>query len=192
MHTRSGSWLAVGAVAVITVLALFFGNWFVGQQAEARGASDVEVTGAAEAPRAGDAAPSFSAVDLEGAPVVFEAYRGKPVWVLFVATWCAQCRVEAPDVQAAHAERDDVEVLAVYLGEDQRTVGGYAERVGLTFEQVPDPVNEIAAAYGVRAIPAHYFVDADGVVQEVAVGALSHEQINGALDRLVSGSLSSN
>lgn len=185
MRTRSGNWLAVGAVAVVTALALIFGNWFVGEQAEAKGASDVEVTGAVEPPRAGDVAPGFEALDLDGAKVALEDYRGKPVWVLFVATWCAQCRVEAPDVQAAYTERDDVEVLAVYLSEDRRTVGGYAERVGLTFDQVPDPVTEIAAAYGVRAIPAHYFVGTDGVVQEVAVGALSHTRINEALDRLV-------
>ena len=191
MRTRNGNWLAVGAVAVITVVALFFGNWFVSSQAEASGASDVEVSGVVDPPKVGDVAPSFEAVDLDGAAVSLEALRGKPVWVLFVATWCAQCRIEAPDVQSAHMERDDVDVIAVYLSESPRTVGEYAERVGLTFPQLPDPSTDIAAAYGVRAIPAHYFVDEEGVVNEVLVGALSDEQINDAIDRLVGDSASS-
>lgn len=181
-----GSWPAVAAVAVVTVLAILVGNWWVGAQAEANGASDVEVAGAVAPPRAGDPAPGFTAVDLDGGARSLAALRGKPVWVVFMASWCAQCRVEAPDVQQAHVERDDVHVVAVYLSEDQQVAGDYARRLGLTFTQVPDPAAEISAAYGVRAIPAHYFVDARGVVREVAVGALSESQIETHLDRLVS------
>ena len=80
---------------------------------------------------------------------------------------------------------DVVDVMAVYLSEDQRVAGDYARRLGLTFTQLPDPAAEISAAYGVRAIPAHYFVDGQGIVRDVAVGALSESQIDGHLDRLV-------
>ncbi|SDL08004.1 TlpA family protein disulfide reductase [Tessaracoccus oleiagri] len=181
----TGNWPAVAAVAVITALAILVGNWWVGAQAEADGSSQVEVAGALAPPRVGDPAPGFTAVDLDGGARSLAALRGKPVWVLFMASWCAQCRVEAPDVQQAHLERDDVHVVAVYLSEDQQVAGDYARRVGLTFTQVPDPAAEISAAYGVRAIPAHYFVDARGVVRDVAVGALSESQIETHLDRLV-------
>lgn len=180
-----GNWLAVAAVAMITVLAIVIGNWWVGAQAEANGSSEVEVAGVVAPPKIGDVAPGFQAVDLDGAAQSLEARGGQPVWILFMASWCAQCRVEAPDIQQAHLERDDVDVMAVYLSEDQRVAGDYARRLGLTFTQLPDPAAEISAAYGVRAIPAHYFVDGQGIVRDVAVGALSESQIDGHLDRLV-------
>lgn len=179
-----GNLLALAAVAVITVLAIVVGQWWIGAQADASGASDVAVAGAVAPPKIGDAAPGFQAVDLDGAQASLEALRGKPVWVLFMATWCAQCRVEAPDVQQAHVGRDDIHVVAVYLNEQQREVGEYAKRMGLTFTQVPDPAADIAAAYGVRAIPAHYFVDGEGVVREVAVGALSARMIDEAVAKV--------
>lgn len=186
---RGGSWLAIAAVVVVTVLAIFIGQWVVGGDPEAEGASsEVNVAGAAEPPRIGETAPDFQAVDLGGAEESLAARRGKPVWVLFMASWCDQCRVEAPDVQQAHLEREDIDVVAVYLSESEREAGEYAERMGLTFTQVPDPAAEIAAAYGVGAIPAHYFVDADGVVREVAHGALSEERINELIDVVIGAS----
>lgn len=188
---KGGNWIALAVVAVVTVVAIVFGQQFVNSDAEsgdvaaAGGSSAVDVAGVGVAPKIGEPAPTFEATDLAGAKVALEAKRGKPVWVLFMASWCTECRIEAPDVQAAHENRDDIDVVAVYLNEDERAVGEYAERIGLTFEQIPDDLGEIAAAYGVRAIPAHFFIDADGVVQDVLVGALSADRIDEAIDKVV-------
>ena len=88
-----------------------------------------------------------------------------------------------PDVQAAHeaAGPQGVQVVAVYVGEGPSVVGGYVDRLGLTFTQVPDPQTKLAAAYGVMGVPAHFFIDASGVVRHTWVGVLSPTQMDEAI-----------
>ncbi|RRD47200.1 TlpA disulfide reductase family protein [Tessaracoccus sp. OH4464_COT-324] len=170
-----------GVVALVLLVAgaLLVGRWVVGDHAPA--SNVVSVAGAQPAPKVGQPAPPFSAPTLDGAPAL---RAGKPVWLVFMASWCQQCRVEAPDIQEA-AELGEVNVVAVYLGEDEEKVRDYAKRVGLTFAAIPDPEQKLAAAYGVRSIPTHYFIDASGTVRDVAFGALGKKDIAARLDGLL-------
>ena len=181
--SRFGSVIVLG----ITTLAVLLGVWLVmrpgaGQDAAAA-VSQVEVQGVGCAPRVGEVAPGFVATTLDGSEVSLDALRGRPVWLVFVATWCSGCRAEMPDVQAAHeaAGPQGVQVVAVYVGEGPSVVGGYVDRLGLTFTQVPDPQTKLAAAYGVMGVPAHFFIDADGVVRHTWVGVLSPTQMDEAI-----------
>ncbi|WP_297741159.1 TlpA disulfide reductase family protein [uncultured Tessaracoccus sp.] len=189
-HTQGrGGLVGLLIVVAITAAALIVGNQFVGssggQGASPGASSTVDVAGAQRRPAVGEQAPRLAAASLNGAFDLAEA--DKPTWVVFMASWCQQCRAEAPDVAAAAKARDDVEIVGVYLGEDEETVRAYNERLGLTFTAIPDESQKLAASYGVRAIPAHYFVDADGAVRELAFGALSADAIEEHLDRLVGG-----
>jgi cytochrome c biogenesis protein CcmG/thiol:disulfide interchange protein DsbE len=185
--SRLGNLIVIG----VTALAVAFGAWLVmrpdaSEDAGGGAVSQVEVAGAGAAPVAGAHAPDFTATTLDGEQVSMAALQGRPVWLLFVATWCSGCRAEMPDVQAAHQAQvpDGVEVVAVYVGEDQSVVQGYAERLGLNFDQVPDTQSSLSAGYGVRGIPAHFFIDADGVVQHTWVGVLSPDQIEEGLSTI--------
>lgn len=122
------------------------------------------------APRAGAAAPDFKAFDIDGNPVTLADLKGRPVWLLFQATWCSSCRAELPDVEAMS---DRVEVVSIYLKEDRDTVADYAERLGLTIRSTPDPIGEISLKYLTTSVPTHFFIDADGTIASVAKGALS-------------------
>ena len=44
--------------------------------------------------------------------------------------------------------------------------------------------SEIAEAYAVGAIPAHYFIDSNGVVQDIRVGGLSRDTMNSILEEI--------
>lgn len=166
-----------GAVAA-TVLA---GSWFVAQP----GRSAAPTEPAALRPLAGQTAPGFEARTTSGEPVSLGQLRGRAVWLTFGATWCADCRSEAPDVQAAAAAaRAGVETIMVFTGEDASTITPYAEKLGFTFTQVADPANEIAGRYRIVGVPTHYFIDRDGVVQRMAVGVLTRSQMDEALSGL--------
>lgn len=178
---------AVGNLVVIgvTALAVAIGAWLVMRPDPADSVSAVEVTGAAVAPRVGQQAPEFRATSLAGDEFSLTELRGRPVWLVFMATWCAGCRAETPDVQAAHeAAGDSIAVVAIYVGENTAAVSPYAERLGLTFTQLPDPRTTISAAYGVLGVPAHFFIDAAGVVQQTQVGVLSPSQIDAAIAKV--------
>ncbi len=177
--SRVGNLVVLG----ITALAVLIGAWLVmggGDDTDDTAAvSKVDVQSASAAPVVGQQAPGFAAMTTDGGQVSLDDLRGRPVWLVFMATWCTACRAEAPDVQAFHKQAgDEVEVIAVYVGESESVVGPYVERLGLTFPQVPDPQTSLAAAYGVLGIPAHYFIGPDGVVRETRIGMLSPDQID--------------
>ncbi len=190
-----GSRLGNLAVLGVTALAVLLGVWLVmrpgvaatdgANEAGSGDVSQVEVRGLAAAPRVGDPAPAFVATALDGSEVSLDALRGRPVWLVFVATWCSGCRAEMPDVQAAHeaAGVAGVQVVAIYVGERPSEVAPYVDRLGLTFSQLPDPQTKLAASYGVMGVPAHFFIDADGVLRQTRVGILSPHQMTEAISQ---------
>lgn len=152
------------------------------------GVTAVELTGtgSGEPPAVGRPAQDFTAVAVDGTQISLADLAGRPVWLTFGASWCATCRAEAPDIQAAHAAQgaEGVRVVAVFLNEDPATVADYADRVGLTFPAVADPRTDIASAYRVLGIPAHFFIDSDGIVRSIVTGAMSAERIDESLEGL--------
>lgn len=176
-HTK-----AIAVLVAVVALALV-GAWQLMPPVPASAEAAASVPAAASSPTAGSPAPDFTATDLEGRTVSLASLRGKPVWLTFGATWCADCRTEFPDVQEAH-EASDVEVVAFYTREDAATVGPYAERLGLSLTSVPDPQSRIAQDYRVVGVPTHFFVDAGGTIRSVRVGVLTREQMDAELAAL--------
>lgn len=130
------------------------------------------------APAVGQAAPQFTARTVGGEDVSIESLRGKPTWLVFNATSCANCRAETPDVQEAYQPYgDESNILSIYVSDTPSAVLEYSEKLGLTFPQVFDGQNLVAALYRVMGLPTHYFLDADGLISAIEVGTLSASQI---------------
>ena len=183
------------AVVLVTSFAIAIAAWggvkpstAEDPQAETAVVTQVEVEGVQKAPVAGDAAPAFEGADIEGHRVSLAQMRGKPVWLVFMATWCTGCRTEMPDVQAAAAAHgDDIQVVVVYVGESLPAVRSSSERVGNDFTQVADQDQTVSASYGIMGVPSHFFVDADGVVQQVHVGPLGPDQMDQSIEAVKAG-----
>jgi alkyl hydroperoxide reductase/ thiol specific antioxidant/ mal allergen len=179
----------------VTSFAIAITAWWVVRpsateepRAETAVVTQVDIEGVQSAPVAGDAAPAFEGADIKGGPVSLAQMRGKPVWLMFVATWCTGCRTEMPDVKdAVAAYGDDIQLVVVYTGESVSTVRSYADRVGNDFTQVADESQAISASYGVMGVPSHVFIDADGVVHQVQVGLLSSDQMARAIEEVKAG-----
>jgi cytochrome c biogenesis protein CcmG/thiol:disulfide interchange protein DsbE len=174
--------MIVVVAAVIGLAAFLIG----GGPSSGDGVTQVDLgsAAAANAPKVGTVPPSFSGSTYDGQTIDFSTYLsgGKPVWLTFGASWCPDCRNEAPDVEAAwQANKDKVQLLAVFMNEPDADIKGYAERAGLTFPIVVDENADIAAAYRTMGIPTHFFIGADGTVREVRIGALNRDEIDRAL-----------
>lgn len=178
-------------VAVIAITAVVLGGiaWFVGGAGASDGVTPVEITGdlAASAPKVGDAPPDFKAYTPDGQEVSLADYAGKPLWLTFGATWCPDCRVEIPDVQAAYDANKaaGLQLVGVFIREPGSDIKGYADRVGLTFPIVVDERTKIAAAYRNMGIPTHYFIGADGLIKEIRIGAMSRADMDRAIAGIV-------
>ena len=182
------------AVVLVTAFAIAVAAWWVVKpeeqdrvRAETEAVSQVEVAGVQQPPAAGDNAPGFTATDIDGTPISLEGLRGKPVWLVFMATWCTGCRTEIPDIQGVVASRGDaVRVVVIYVGENRNTVSDYSKRVGNDFPEVVDQDQQISAAYGIMGVPTHYFIDAGGVVRQRHVGVLSPDAMTQAIQNVMS------
>jgi cytochrome c biogenesis protein CcmG/thiol:disulfide interchange protein DsbE len=60
----------------------------------------------------------------------------------------------------------------------------FGKRIGLTFPEIADPSQDIAAAYQVYGIPAHFFIDRSGILRLVKTGGLSPDQMDAALKEI--------
>jgi peroxiredoxin len=123
-------------------------------------------------PQAGFAAPDFTLDTLAGQSVSLPGLRGQAVLINFWATWCPPCRAEMPAIQQVYEQYRDrgFTVLAVDLQEDDAQVAAFVEELGLTFPILMDRDGTVAAQYRVKALPSTFFVDREGVIQEVTLG----------------------
>ena len=194
-----GSLLVLAAVAVAVLVAVWAvsaaRNGAVGVDAEA-GEGSTEAAGtstavevpdsSAPAPEVGQVAPNFTATDIQGEEIDLESLRGKPVWLVFNATWCSNCRAELPDVEAAYQEYgEQVNIIGIYLSDSEQTLGEYSQRLGLTFPEIADPSSDLGALYRVMGVPTHYFIDDRGVVTAVDIGTLSPKMMDQRIHALL-------
>lgn len=137
----------------------------------------------------GRPAPSLRVEQLGGGTVDLAALRGKPVWVAFVGTGCTACRDELQrmaDYANRYAETGLV-VVAVDTGEDEAVVAPSMESLGVTFPVGLDPNGSALAAWNGATLPAHYWVDASGVVRAAASGGLGPDGMSASLETILPG-----
>lgn len=94
-----------------------------------------------------------------------KAAAGKPVLVVFWATWCPVCKAEDGNIQSISRDRP---VLSVAM-QSEGVAKHMAER-GLTFPTLDDPGGALTTAWNVRGVPAHFVVDGAGNVRFRVVG----------------------
>ena len=155
------------------------------------GGSKNFATGAAEAGLGsstsglvGNPAPDFSLKSLDGSSVRLSELRGKPVIVNFWATWCPSCKEEMPVLQAAYEKYRDqgYEFLGVDLNEDGGTVQDFVQKGGYNWVFLLDTSGEVSTTYRVSGIPTTYFIDREGVIQEMFIGPVSKGILETKLD----------
>jgi len=136
----------------------------------------------------GELAPKFQLQNLDGQSVALSKFRGKPVVLNFWATWCPPCRDEMPYIQEIYNEWSDkgLVVLAINYGESASRVKKFVQYYGLSFPVLLDTKQDVAQKYNVRGIPTTFFIDKDGIIQDMKVGAFqSKEEIESSLSKII-------
>ena len=134
----------------------------------------------------GQSAPDFVAAedehqplltDLDGKPIRIRDFSGRPLWIVFWATWCTPCQEEASDIRASYrAHRsDDLAVLAIDIQEPTAAVRQFALSHDLDYRIGLDPTAAVQALYGGLGLPAHFFLDGNGVIRDRYFGQMTRE-----------------
>lgn len=117
----------------------------------------------------GKKAPDFSAPSPNGKTISLNESLGKVTIIDFWASWCGPCRMENPNVVALYNELHEkgLNIIGVSLDRDAAKWKEAIAKDGLTWNHVSnlkfwqDP---IAETYNVKAIPATFILDENGVI----------------------------
>jgi len=138
--------------------------------------------------KVGNLAPNFQLHNLEGKSVSLSDLRGKPVMLNFWATWCHPCVFEMPYLQQVYEEwsADGLVLLAINIGGTSSRVKEFLQSHNLSLPVLLDTKGGVAGRYGIRYIPTTFFIDKDGIIQVVRIGAFPNkEAIEGDLSKIM-------
>ena len=130
---------------------------------------------ATELVKAGTAAPDFKMKTPDGKNLQFskwaKANKGKTVVLDFWASWCPDCRKDAPEVVRLYEKyrQYGIEFIGISMDTDVEAWKKAIEKYGITYPQVSElkkfKETDIAKAYGVNWIPSMVVVGPDGQVK---------------------------
>ena len=171
MNKALNIFIIVGLLVILLVVAVM-GYEYLTQDRKPDNLA-TETTGAEPQP-----APDFTVYDPDGNAHRLSDFKGKPVVLNFWASWCPPCKAELPDFQAEFdAQGEHVHFLFINLtdgkNETQDSATSFINSMGYTFPVYFDLDGDAVNAFGIRAIPTTYFIDAEGNLVAKAVGAIN-------------------
>lgn len=143
--------------------------------------SGTSTSGKIFAPQQGFLAPDFELKTPKGETVKLSDLRGQAVLVNLWATWCPPCRAEMETIEQLYREYQDqgFTVLAVNMTyqDEPLKVLPFVNEHGLTFPILLDETGEMANAYQLKSLPSSYFINRDGIINEVVIGGPMSEAL---------------
>ncbi len=145
--------------------------------------------GGVSAPRAGLLAPDFELQTLDGSTMRLSDLRGQPIIVNMWTSWCPPCKREMPAFQRVYQEYEPrgLVILAVNgIQEDNlEDVRLFVDNNTLTFPILLDDRREVFSIYQVTALPTTFFVDSQGVIRKVVIGAVSEPLLRSQVEEML-------
>ncbi len=182
--------LVVGLAAAVVVLA----GCSTGHDAVAQGADNnnryVAGDGTTVLYKAADRrpAPAVQGSTLDGGSFDLASLRGHVVVVNFWASWCAPCRLEATDLEAAHQSTKDSGVGFVGVDSRDQKDAAVAFLAGrITYPSLFDPEGRVALSFSQvppNTFPATLVVDKKGRVAAVIRTTVQKADLTRLVDQI--------
>ena len=133
---------------------------------------DLDNKYATELVKVGTAAPDFKMKTPEGKTLQLSKFaKGKTVVLDFWASWCRDCRKDAPEVVRMYEKyrQHGIEFIGISMDTDVEAWKKAIGQFGITYPQVSElkkfKETDIAKAYGVNWIPSMVVIGPDGQVK---------------------------
>ena len=145
---------------------------------------DLDAKYATDLLQPGSPAPDIAMPTIDGGSVSIADYKGKYVVLDFWASWCPDCRKDAPKVVAMYNKfhAKGVEFLGVSFDTKRESWRNGVEKLGIPYAQAGDMKNmresEIAEIYRIKWIPTIYVIDPEG---RVALATVMSDKVDALL-----------
>ena len=132
----------------------------------------------------GKPVPAVSLPDLDtGAMVAVRDVPAGPRLINFYASWCAPCRVEAPQLMALKAQ--GVPVVGIAYKDDPARTQAFLTELGDPFAlKLADRNGRTGIEFGVTGVPETFLVGSDGVILAKHSGPLTDADVPELLAQL--------
>lgn len=135
-----------------------------------------------QTPKVGSPAPDFELPDRFGIPIRLSALTGSIVVINFWASWCQPCREEMPILQAISEKYTDQGLVVLGVNttytDSLDEALAFVDELKLTFPILFDETGEVGEEmYKVYGLPTSYWIDREGVIRSVQLGAMTEDQM---------------
>ena len=172
------------ATALLVVLSL----WCLNAKAQQATEVDLDEQYATELLKPGTVAPDFELPSPDGKKVGLSQFKGKYVVLDFWASWCPDCRKDAPNIVAMYNRFKDkgVAFVGVSFDIDAALWKAAIEKYGMKYAHVSELKKmreaNISKAYGVKWIPSMVLIDPEG---KVVMGTVLSKKLERKLEELL-------
>ena len=145
---------------------------FVCMGANAQGAQDEDLDAkyATTLIQQGQVAPEFNLKTPEGGTLSLSSLKGKTVVLDFWASWCPDCRKDAPKIVRLFKEyhQKGIEFVGISMDTDVEAWQKAVKQYGIEYPQASElkkfKETDIAKSYGIKWIPSIVVIGPDGKV----------------------------
>jgi peroxiredoxin len=120
-------------------------------------------------PRAGQKAPDFEIIQMDGTTFKLSDYRGKQaVYLVFWNTWCGYCMKKTPKLKQTQVNlADKIKIIAINtsLKDSLEKSLAFQQQFEINYSLAFDHGKIITDRYGVWGTPTEFIIDINGIIQ---------------------------
>ena len=136
----------------------------------------------------GETAPPFSLELIDGRTVTLDTFKGKPLVLINMASWCPCSHDSAPVFKEVYEiyHPKGVEFLMLGIQDSKKKFEKFVKKKEFKFPAGFDKGDVISKTYGVSAPPTTFFINSDGKVVSAFYGKIiEKERLSAWIDEIV-------
>lgn len=137
----------------------------------------------------GETAPSFTLELIDGKSVSLDTFKGKPLVLINMASWCPCSHESAPVFKEVYEiyHPKGVEFLMIGIQDSKKKFEKFVRKKEFKFPAGFDKGDNISKTYGVSAPPTTFFINSEGKVVSAFYGKIiEKERLSAWIDEIVS------